>query len=273
MTPSEFTQSVISRLEHCQNERTRAVSSSLIRHLHAFVAEVRPSHAEWLSGIEFLTRTGKTCDEDRQEFILLSDVLGVSMLVDLINHAAAEGVTDSTVLGPFFSADHPLRTFGASLLERPEAGTGLRVQGRVAGQDRTPLAGARLDVWQTSPEGLYDVQNRSIPRGHLRGAFMTDPNGTYCFETVVPHSYPIPTDGPVGDLLAAQGRHPYRPAHIHFMIRTPGYRPLVTHLFMDRDPYLDSDAVFGVKPELIVRPQAGPSGRAELRFDFGLALE
>ncbi len=270
MTPQDFTRSVLSRLEGCPDPRVKAVSESLIRHLHAFLVETRPSEAEWFAGIQFLTRTGQMCDDKRQEFILLSDTLGATMLVDLLNHAAGEGLTDTTVLGPFFVAGQKLREIGASVLERPEPGTTLTLHGAVRDGAGNPIAGARLDVWQTTPEGLYDVQDPSIPPGHLRGAFLTGPDGAYRFETVLPHSYPIPSDGPVGAMLAAQGRHPYRPAHVHFMIAAPGMNRLVTHLFIDEDPYLESDAVFGVKGSLIQRPVPTGPGRAEIHFDFGL---
>lgn len=235
--------------------RLRELMTSLVTHLHAFVEETQLTQKEWEFAIDYLTRTGQMCTAERQEFILLSDVLGVSMLVDAINHPTDGGVSDSTVFGPFYTTEQPVMPNGASILkiEEPEAEP-LIVSGTIKTTGGQPISGAKVEIWQTSPKGLYDVQDNDVPRGHLRGTFLTDDTGAYSFETIVPTCYPIPGDGPVGEFLRAVGRHNYRPAHTHFMITAPGYRPLVTHLFMSGDKYLESDAVFGVKDSLVVTP-------------------
>jgi len=250
--------------------RTSTMVQSLIRHLHSFVREVEPTEAEWLTAIRFLTRTGQISDDRRAEFILLSDILGVSMLVDAINHRSETTATESTVLGPFYAGEQPVLPFGASLLKRPEAGSELVMAGHIkASQSSSPISGARIEVWQTAPNGLYDVQDASQPAGHLRGTFISDADGRYRFTTALPVSYSIPDDGPAGDLLAIMKRHPFRPAHVHFMISAPGFRPLVTQLYVAGDPYLASDAVFGVKPSLIVEPTL-VDGTQTITFAFTL---
>ncbi|HWK44487.1 MAG TPA: dioxygenase [Stellaceae bacterium] len=264
-----LTAAVIDSLQRAENPRLKQIMTSLVQHLHGFVRETRPSQEEWAFAIDFLTRTGQMCTAERQEFILLSDTLGVSMLVDRINHEDQDGATDTTVLGPFFVADQPVVPMGSSILKRAEPGEALWLSGVVRDAAGRPAAGARIDVWQTALNGLYDVQDASAPAGHLRAAFVTRADGAYAFETVAPTSYPIPDDGPVGQMLGALGRHPYRPAHIHFMIAHPGSRTLVTHLFAAGDRHLDSDAVFGVKDTLVFTPEAGPEGQ-RLRYDFGL---
>ena len=233
--------------------RLRQVMTSLVQHLHAFVKDVELTEDEWGFAIDFLTRTGHMSDEVRQEFILLSDVLGVSMLVETINHRTGGTSTESTVLGPFHMVSSPLRELGDDIALDGK-GTPCLVSGQVTGPDGEPLAGASVDVWQTNEDGFYDVQQPGIqPAGNLRGMFTADAEGRFWFRSVVPRYYPIPDDGPVGQLLAATGRHPNRPAHLHFIVAAPGYRPVTTHVFVDDSPYLDSDAVFGVK-ESLVRP-------------------
>jgi catechol 1,2-dioxygenase len=231
--------------------RLRQVMTSLVQHLHAFVKDVELTEEEWGFAIDFLTRTGHMSNEVRQEFILLSDVLGISMLVETINHRTGGTSTESTVLGPFHMVESPKRELGDDInLDRK--GTPCLVSGRVTGPDGEPLAGASVDVWQTNEDGFYDVQQPDIqPAGNLRGLFTADADGRYWFRSVVPRYYPIPDDGPVGQLLAATGRHPNRPAHLHFIVAAPGYRPVTTHVFVEDSPYLDSDAVFGVKESLI----------------------
>ena len=191
------------------------------------------------------------------------------MLVDAINNEAGEGSTDSTVLGPFYAGPQRELANGESILLREEDGEPLVMRGRVANDHAAPIVGAKDEVWQTEPNQLYDVQDAEQPRGHLRATFRTDAHGKYEFKTVVPVSYPIPSDGPAGQLLEKLGRHPFRPAHVHFMISAPGYRALVTHLFMSGDKYLHSDAVFGVKPSLIVKPKRDGAVQV-VTFDFGL---
>ncbi|WP_327000465.1 intradiol ring-cleavage dioxygenase [Dactylosporangium sp. NBC_01737] len=231
--------------------RLRQVLSSLVRHLHDFVKEVDLTDEEWAAGIGFLTRTGQTCTDVRQEFILLSDVLGVSMLVETVNHRTGGVATESTVLGPFHQVRSPDRRLGDDI-NLDGKGVPCLVSGRVTGPDGTALPGARVDVWQTNEDGFYDVQQPGVqPAGNLRGLFTTDEQGRYWFRSAVPRYYPIPADGPVGELLTATGRHPYRPAHLHFIVSAPGHRPVTTHVFVADSPYLDSDAVFGVKESLI----------------------
>ncbi|MCI2423615.1 intradiol ring-cleavage dioxygenase [Saccharopolyspora sp. K220] len=233
------------------DERLKKILTSLVTHLHNFVRDVEPSMEEWMQGIDFLTATGQKCDDKRQEFILLSDLLGVSMLVDAINHRRPAGATESTVLGPFHLVDSPPRELGADI-SLDANGQPCVVAGTVRSLDGTPLSGALVDVWQANGDGFYDVQQPDKqPELNLRGLFTTDETGRYWLRSVVPRHYPVPTDGPAGDLLEAAGRHPYRPAHIHFIAGAEGHHPVTTHMFLDESPYLDSDAVFGVKQELI----------------------
>ena len=242
--------------------RLRTVLSSLVRHLHDFVKDVELTEAEWAKAIDYLTATGQKCDDVRQEFVLLSDVLGVSMLVETVNHRAG-GATESTVLGPFHMVDSPPRALGDEI-SLDGKGEPCLVTGRVVGPDGEAVPGADIDVWQANEDGFYDVQQPgTIPSNNLRGLFAAADDGSFWFRTVVPRYYPIPTDGPVGELLHATGRHPYRPAHIHFIVQAPGYEPVTTHLFVDDSQYLDSDAVFGVKPTLIRGfPTVDDPGRA-----------
>jgi protocatechuate 3,4-dioxygenase beta subunit len=231
--------------------RLRELVTALVRHLHAFVKEVEPTEAEWGYAIDFLTRTGHLSDGARQEFILLSDVLGISMLVDTINHRSRGTSTESTVLGPFHMVESPPRELGDTIALDGK-GTPCLVSGRVTGPAGEPIPGARVDVWQASDDGFYDVQQPDVqPERNLRGLFTADGEGRYRFRSIVPRYYPIPDDGPVGELLAATGRHPYRPAHLHYIVGAPGYRPVTTHVFVADSPYLDSDAVFGVKDSLV----------------------
>lgn len=267
---TDITADAIRRLEGCSSARLRELTAGLIRHLHEFVREYQLSETEWLAAIEFLTKTGQACTPQRQEFILLSDVLGVSMVVDAVNHRADGAVTDSTVRGPFYDGKQPELPYGACILRRGESGDPLQLEGIVASETGVPLEDAMVEVWQTAPNGMYDVQDDEQPRGHLRGTFRTDKEGRYSIRSIVPVSYPIPDDGPVGQLLAALGRHPYRPAHVHFMICAPNHERLVTHLFIAGDPYLQSDAVFGVKQSLIVTPMM-KDGVKYARYDFVLA--
>jgi catechol 1,2-dioxygenase len=246
------TEVVLARLSECSNARIKEVMTSIIHHLHAVTREVEPTQEEWMAAIHFLTATGQLCDIKRQEWILLSDTLGVSMLVDTINNRKPAGATQSTVLGPFHLDSAPQLPAGSNI-SRDGKGDPLVVSGRVLDPDRGPIEGAELDVWQANPEGFYDVQQPGVqPAMNLRGRFRTDADGRFHFRSIKPCFYPIPTDGPVGRLLSALGRHPYRPAHIHFIISADGFQPVTTHLFVEGDPYLESDAVFGVKESLIV---------------------
>lgn len=280
LTEDNLTEAVLAKLAGAKDERFRTVMASLIRHMHAFVRDVELTEAEWRTAIDFLTATGKTCDDKRQEFILLSDTLGVSMLVDAINHRMPEGTTETTVLGPFHVEGAPELPLGSDI-STGHAGIPTLVSGRVSNLAGKPLAGVQLDVWQTDHEGFYDVQRPELGLMRLRGRFRTDAQGRYHFRTIKPVSYPIPTDGPVGKMLMLMGRHPYRPAHIHFILTAPGFQPIVTHLFAEGDPYLDSDAVFGVKNSLVVDFKPYPAGLAPdgsrqdtpyctVEYDFGL---
>ena len=265
----ELTDDVIGRMKGA-SPRLHEVMTLLIRHLHAFVRETALTQDEWRAGVDFLTRTGQMCSDNRQEFILLSDILGVSMLVDAIANHAEDGVSDSTVLGPFYAGPQRELDNGESILLREEDGEPLLMTGSVSDADGKPIAGAQVEVWQTATNQLYDVQDENQPHGHLRATFRTDERGRYEFRTILPVSYPIPDDGPAGQLLQALGRHPFRPAHVHFMISAPSYRQLVTHLFLAGDKYLESDAVFGVKPSLVVQP-VRRDGVLTIAYDFGLA--
>jgi catechol 1,2-dioxygenase len=245
------TAAVIGRLGDECDPRLRTIMTALITHLHALVREVEPTSEEWLAAIRFLTATGHMCDDKRQEFILLSDTLGVSMLVDAINHRKPSGATESTVLGPFHVAAAPRLAMGDTIA-RDGKGEVTHVSGRVLDPRGEPIAGATLDVWQTSHDGLYDIQDASQPPMNLRGIFTTGRDGRYAFVTIKPSSYSIPTDGPVGKMLQALGRHAMRPAHIHFILSAAGFESVTTHIFVAGDEYLDSDAVFGVKSSLVV---------------------
>ncbi|MFJ9630930.1 intradiol ring-cleavage dioxygenase [Streptomyces sp. NPDC091280] len=250
-THATVTDEALASLRETADPRLRELLSGLVRHLHAFARETRLTQDEWERAIGFLTETGQTCTDTRQEFILLSDVLGLSMLVETINGDRAAGSTESTVLGPFHMTESPVRALGADI-DLVGGGEPCVVSGRVVSGDGTPLPGAHLDVWQADGNGFYDVQRPDVqPPGNGRGLFTTDAEGRFWFRTCVPSPYPIPTDGPVGDLLKATGRHPYRPAHIHFIASADGHTPVTTHIFVAGSDYLDSDAVFAVKQSLV----------------------
>jgi hydroxyquinol 1,2-dioxygenase len=250
MTAADLTEAVVARFADAPDQRLGQIMQSLVRHLHAFAVDVQLTQAEWLAGIRFLTDTGHKCDDKRQEFILLSDTLGLSMLVDLMEHEGDGSSTESTVLGPFYVPGSPERELGASIAERP-SGEPAWVAGRVLDTDGQPIAGAEVDVWQNGDDMLYAVQNPDAPQTNLRGLFRTTDDGSYAFLGVRPTDYPVPDDGPVGRMLSATGRHPWRAAHLHFIVRAPGFRPVTTHVFDDGSRYLESDTVFGVKPSLV----------------------
>lgn len=247
----QLANAVLARLGQAKDPRFRKVMKSLVAHLYAFVREVELTEAEWMQAIQFLTRTGQMCDDKRQEFILLSDLLGVSMLVDAINHRSVNGATESTVLGPFFVDGAPRLKMGDSIVRTCGTDPTL-VRGQVLDAKQRAIAGATINVWQTGSDATYDVQRPGFEGMDMRGTFVTGEDGQYEFRTVKPRSYPVPTDGPAGDMLRAMRHHARRPAHIHFMVAAPGYERLVTHLFVKGDKYLTSDAVFGVKDELVV---------------------
>ncbi len=233
------------------DKRTKFLVDTLVKHMHAFVKEARPTMDEWMYGINYLTRVGHMCNDWRQEFILLSDVLGISMLVETLNHEKMSGETESTVLGPFYIPDAPAYENGANICLDGK-GEPVWVQGRVLNAKGKPIAGAKIEVWQANEDGFYDVQQKGIqPDMNLRGVFTADKDGHYSFRSAYPRHYPIPHDGPVGDMLTALDRNPNRPAHLHFMVSAPGYEKLITHIFTPDCPWLKDDAVFGVKESLI----------------------
>jgi hydroxyquinol 1,2-dioxygenase len=266
VTPEEHLAQVQASVEGAGDARLVEIVQAAVRHLHAFVTEVGLTRDEWFAGVDFLTRVGQMCDDRRQEVILLSDVLGVSMLVEMTDRAATPGTTEPTVFGPFHVEGAPRRPLGSTIVDRDVGGEPLTVHGTVRDAAGAPVAGACLDVWQTAPNGLYDVQDDGQPAMNMRGVFTTGDDGRYAFDTVRPAAYPIPSDGPVGELLQATGRHNWRPGHIHFLITAPGHEPLITHVFDRASDYLDSDAVFGVRPSLILDMDGG-----EARFDPVLA--
>ncbi len=230
--------------------RMREVMASLAKHLHAFAKDVKLTHAEWEKGIEFMEWAGDISDKERHEFVLLSDVLGLSSLVDMIN-TVPEG-TSSSVLGPFHITDAPPIPFGHDM-KRDYEGQILVARGTVTDPEGNPIEGAEIDIWQTAPNGLYSSQDPDQDTYSFHGIMTTGPDGKYGFSTVKPVSYTVPTDGPVGGILDATGRHPWRPSHLHYIIKAKGYRPLVTEIFPDDDPYLDEDTVFGVRSDLVMK--------------------
>jgi catechol 1,2-dioxygenase len=248
--PADITAAALASFDGADDERLRRLAQVLTRHLHAFATEVGLTQGEWEECIRILTETGHITDDRRQEFILWSDTLGLSMLVDALANPLPSGATESTVLGPFYVPGSPLRPHGASIAEEV-AGAPAWIHGKVLDLDGGPIPGAELDVWQNGDDRLYAVQNAEAPEDHLRGRFTTRDDGSYAFLAVRPVPYTIPDDGPVGRMLAATGRHPWRPAHVHMIVRAPGYRTLATHIFDRESEYLDSDAVFAVKPSLL----------------------
>jgi hydroxyquinol 1,2-dioxygenase len=275
-----ITQAVIARLADTPDPRLKEILTALVTHLHAFAREVRLTEHEWFKGIQYLTDVGHKCDDKRQEFILLSDVLGLSMLVTMQNNQRPPGATEATVFGPFHVEGAPEYPLGADVANGA-IGEPCFVRGRVRSIDASPVPGAEIQVWQADADGFYDVQYADQNAHRARGTVHADADGRYRFKTILAEAYPIPTDGPVGTLLDATKRHPWRPAHLHFMISAPGYQRLITHVFRNGDQYLDSDAVFGVRQSLVadwVRHEAGvaPDGGVQSRpfytldYDFVL---
>lgn len=264
----KLTDEVLYRIRKTKNPRLKQVVGAYIRHLHAFVREVRPTQDEWMQGIQFLTETGHWSTGKRQEFILMSDTLGVSMLVDALNYKTGAGATESTVLGPFHREKAPQYPLGANISKHASDGQPCLVSGTVRDSKGRPVAGAKLDIWQGGADGLYDSQKGDAM--NLRGVFRADAQGRFHFRCVRPEFYPVPNDGPVGRMLLATGRHPMRPPHLHFWISAKGYKPLITHLFVKGGKYLDSDAVFGVKPQLIIDFKKGKDGVSTTTYDFVL---
>jgi catechol 1,2-dioxygenase len=258
---------VLATFKNTPDPRLHEITEALVRHLHAFVGEVKLTHDEWMTGIKYLTAIGQMSDESRQEFILASDVTGVSSLVEMINYRGASGSTENTVLGPFYATGSPKRQNGDTIIETPDDGQRLHVSGTVRTMDGTPIPGASVDVWQTASNGFYPVQDSSQSPTNLRGLFTTASDGRYEFLTVRPVDYSVPTDGPAGEFLRATGRHPMRAAHVHLIVGAPGYYPVTTHIFDSESKYLDSDAVFGVRDSLIVQFMQREDGVLTADFD------
>ena len=252
-TEANSAEVVVSRIAKTTEPRLAEVVGAITRHLHAAVKEIEPTQEEWFQAIQFLTETGHKSDDWRQEFILLSDIFGVSMLVDAINNRKPSGASESTVLGPFHVPDVPELPMGANICLDGK-GHPMLIKGHILGTDGQPIAGAKIDVWQTNDDGFYDVQQKGIqPDFNLRGVFRTGDDGSYYFWGAKPRFYPIPDDGPVGKLLGALGRHPFRPAHLHYILEAEGFETLVTHIFDPDDDYIDTDSVFGVKESLLAK--------------------
>jgi protocatechuate 3,4-dioxygenase beta subunit len=251
---TELTAAVIKSFEETPDPRAKFLLQELVKSLHDYVRKTNLTFAEWEYAIDFLTRTGQKCTQIRQEFILLSDVMGVSMLVDAVNHRERGGATETTVLGPFYVGLHKQMPHGADISANLE-GERMFVQSRVTDLKGKPIAGVPVDVWHADDDGFYDSQKLSyLTQGpSSRARFVTDADGRFFFRTILPCSYPIPTDGPVGEMILQTRRHPMRPAHVHFLVSAPGYEPLITHVFIDGDKYLDTDVVFGVKDELVAK--------------------
>jgi hydroxyquinol 1,2-dioxygenase len=280
VTEDNITDLAVQRWGTARDPRTAEVVTALVRHLHDFAREVRLTEAEWMAAMQWLTRTGQISDEKREEFILASDVLGLSMLVVQMNHQLDPAATPATVLGPFHIDGSPELDFGGDMSDGVP-GTPLYLHGTVRDLEGNPVAGGVLDVWQADTEGAYESQIPDIDEARLRAKYTTREDGSYCVRTIAPLGYTIPMDGPVGDLISQTAISHFRPAHIHFLINVPGYEPLITHLFQEGADYLDSDVVFGTKQELVVafelrEPGATPDGGksaepwAEARYDFVL---
>lgn len=267
LTEHNITEAVLNTINP-DDSRLKEVMTSLVKHLHAFIREVELTEEEWGAAIDFLTATGQMCNDDRQEFILLSDTLGVSILVDAINNRKVTGATPSTVLGPFHREGAEEVDHHHNIASEDTKGEPVFVSGRVLTPAGEPIVGALLDIWQASAEGFYDIQDERQSDMNLRCKLRTDEQGRYAFRTIRPSSYPIPDDGPVGKMLQTLNRHPYRPAHIHFIISAKGYETVVTHIFVEGDSYLDSDAVFGVKNSLIADFVHHDSTEAAKQYGF-----
>jgi catechol 1,2-dioxygenase len=284
LSMDKFTDTVTKAMGPNTSPRTREVMTSLIRHMHDFAREVKLTTPEYLAACDFVVRIGKMSDEKRNEAILVSDIFGLESLVDFLDQQAAAGatpastseasdVTSSAILGPFWRESAPLLPYGASIIQGGPQGTPVLVQGRVLSTDGKPIEAAMLNVWETAPNGLYEQQDPNQPDYNLRGRFVTDAEGRYAFRAWRPVAYPIPFDGPAGDLLQMMDRHPYRPSHFHFRVRAPGYQELVTQIFDREDKYTANDSVFAVKDSLIVDYKPPPEGSdVELVVDYDIRL-
>lgn len=280
VTEQNITDLAAQRWGTAHDPRLAELMTALVRHLHDFAREVRLTEAEWMAAIQWLNRTGQTSNEKREEFILASDVLGLSMLVVQMNHDFDPAATPATVLGPFHIEGSPEMGFGADM-SQGLPGDPLFVHGVVRDLAGQPVPNAVLDLWQADNEGLYESQHADVDEARLRGKYTSREDGAYCVRTIAPLGYSIPMDGPVGELIHKTDISHFRPAHVHFLLNVPGYEPLITHLFQEGADYLDSDVVFGVKEELVVRyekrePGPTPDGGTidqpwfEARYDFVL---
>jgi hydroxyquinol 1,2-dioxygenase len=267
LNQNNITDAVLASFANTPDPRLKEIVNSLIKHLHAFARDVKLTEDEWLKGIQYLTATGHKCTGTRQEFILLSDVLGLSMLTIAMNQDKPAGCTEATVFGPFFLEEAPRYELGADVSNGAK-GAPCWVEGRILGLEGEPIPNATINVWQADDDGLYDVQYEDLGHSQARGILKSDAQGRYYFKTIVAEPYPIPTDGPVGVLLDATKRHPWRPAHLHFMVEAPGYQRLITHVFRDKDGYLDSDAVFGVRQSLVADWIQQSDGSYRMDYDF-----
>ena len=269
LNQDNITQAVIASFADAGTPRLQQIMTSLVQHLHAFARDVKLTEEEWFQGIEFLTQCGHITDSKRQEFILLSDVLGLSMLTVAMNTEKPRGCTESTVFGPFHVEGAPRYELGDDIANGAK-GTPCLVRGTVRDIAGKAIPGAELDVWQSDEEGLYDVQHEGLDQAQARGVLKADGDGKFFFRSILAVPYAIPHDGPVGRMLEATGRHPWRPAHLHFMVKAPGYETLVTHVFRDNSDYLDSDAVFGVRQSLVCEWKEQADGTYLLEYDFVL---
>ncbi len=273
LTEENSVDAVLARINDDETApRFKQIMESLVKHMHSFIKDVHLTQAEWEVAIDFLTRTGHVCSDERQEFILISDTLGVSMLVDAINNRRPAGATENTVLGPFHVAGAPELKMGANI-SLDGVGESCRYEGRVLDLAGNPIAGARLDVWSDNADGFYDVQQPDIqPKWNNRGIFTTGADGAYEYLAIKPVSYPVPCDGPAGEMLTGMGRHPFRPAHMHMIVTALGFQKLVTHIFVGDDPYINSDAVFGVKESLMAPFEKVVGGDTLWRCPFDIVL-
>jgi protocatechuate 3,4-dioxygenase beta subunit len=267
---TKLLENVLESFKNTPTPRLQEIVTSMLKHMHAFVDEVDLTQDEWMAGIQFLTAVGKFSTDARQEMILLSDVLGVSSLVEMINYKGMSGATENTVLGPFYIPNSKIRKNGESVIETEDPGQRLRVSGNVRSQDGKPIQGATLEIWETATNGFYPVQDPKQDPMNLRGTLISDENGYFEFLTVRPVPYPVPVDGPVGDFMRGTGRHPMRAAHIHFVVKAAGHYPVQTHVFDSESDYLDSDAVFGVRDSLILKFVEQPDGMLKTTFDIML---
>ncbi|KAK9342146.1 Intradiol ring-cleavage dioxygenase [Lipomyces starkeyi] len=272
-TMDPYTASVISATGSNASPRVRQVFASLISHLHDFIRESKVTVDEWMLGVDLINRIGQMSDTKRNEAILVCDVLGVESLVDAITYdLETQTHTKSCIIGPFYRENSPVYENGETIIQKDLGGGTAVVRGVVRSTNGSPIEGAKVEVWHTAPNGLYEQQDPEQPEYNLRGTFYTDKDGVYEFVGLRPTSYPIPFDGPAGDILQFLDRHPFRPGHIHFLVSSPGHRRLVTQIFDSKDPYVENDSVFAVKNELIVEFLPSKSGKAQFEVEYDVTL-